>query len=61
MITRNTSSGVPLYHYDMAEIQKERQAALKNGSAPLNRKQRRKQERKLTKMAKKYGGYIERG
>nr|DAF73229.1 MAG TPA: hypothetical protein [Caudoviricetes sp.] len=61
MITRNTSSGAPLHHYDMAEIQKERQAALKNGSVPLNRKQRRKQKRKLDKIIKKYGGYIERG
>lgn len=61
MIMRNTSSGVPLHHYDIAEMQKERQSLLKNGEAPLNRKQRRKQERKLNKIAKKYGGYIERG
>lgn len=60
MLTRNTSSGAPLHHYDIAEIQKDRQAAITNKDRPMNRRQRRKQERKLTKIAKKYGGYIER-
>lgn len=60
MLTRDTSSGAPLNYYDRTEIQKERQAVAINGS-PMNRRMRRKQERKLNKVAKKYGGYIERG
>lgn len=60
MMTRNTSSGAPLNYYDRTEIQKDRQAAIING-IPMNRRTRRKQERKLNKLAKKHGGYVERG
>ena len=59
MLTRNTSSGASLNYYDRAEIQRDRQAAVING-IPMNRRIRRKQERKLNKLAKKHGGYIER-
>lgn len=54
-VTRNPSSGVPLYHYTQKVIKENRE----NKDRPLNRHERRKQKRKFDKVAKKFSGYVE--
>lgn len=60
-ITHNPSSGIPIHHYDNAERERNRKAKLINKDRPLNRHERRKIERKLSKKINKLdisgGGY----
>jgi hypothetical protein len=60
-VSHNPSMGVPIYHYSINVIKENRAAAIKANDKKLNRHQRRKLERKLSKKINKSdilgGGY----
>lgn len=62
-VTHNPSSGVPLNHYTHKVINENRQAKLIDKGTPLNRHERRKLERKLSKRINRSnvldGGYYD--